>query len=125
MNITSMTYVLCVHIRDQLLLTAEEAALHIGEDVSVREWLHWESNREPVPEYVVKRINDINLKYKSLIKMLAEDEDHSAYVITNYNTYEEYKADHPDETFIDWVIVKQASLIASTAGEHERLHNQR
>lgn len=113
MTVTSMTYVRCVLIRDLLSLSAEEAAKHIGENASVREWINWECNKEPVPEYVVKRISDINLKHQRLIKMMAESQDHSSFILSHYMTFEDYQADHPAESYIDWVVAKHVSQFAN------------
>lgn len=113
MTVTSMMYVRCVLIRDLLSLSVEEAAQYIGENVSVGDWLDWESNRVPVPEYVAKRIGDINLRHQRLIKMMAESQDHSSFILSHYMTFEDYQAAHPAESFIDWVVAKHVSQFAN------------
>lgn len=109
MTVTSMMYVRCILIRDLLSLSVEEAAKYIGDNVSTREWLNWESNKVPVPDYVAKRIGDINLKHQRLIKMMAESQDHSSFILSDYMTFEDYQADHPAESYIDWVVAKHVS----------------
>lgn len=113
MTVTSMMYVRCVLIRDLLSLPVEQAAQYIGENISVRDWLDWESNRAPVTEYVAKRISDINLKHQKIIKMMAESQDHSSFILSHYMTFEDYQADHQAESYIDWVVAKHVSQFAN------------
>lgn len=102
------SYVRCVYIRDLLSLTVEEAAVHIG-DADMREWINWESNRIAVPEYVIKRIDNIAIKHQNLINKLAVTDEPEAYHLGDYDSYEAYKADHPGETYLDWKIAQNIS----------------
>lgn len=105
----NLTYVRCVYVRDLLSLSVEEAATHIG-GVETREWINWESNKEVVPESIIKRIDEIAYKHQNLIKALTEQDDHTPYVIQEYQSFEEYLSDHPGENFIDWKIAQNISL---------------
>lgn len=106
--VTNMSYTRCIFIRDLLSLSVHEAAVHIGE-VSIREWINWEGNAITVPEYVIKRIDDIAYRHKKLIKLLATQQDHSEFVLPEYEDFDSYLADHPGETYIDWKIAQNIS----------------
>lgn len=110
--VKNMTYVRCVYIRDLLSITVEEAAAHIGE-VSIREWINWESNRITAPDYVIKRIAELARKHDNMEWALAKSADQSEYKLPDYQSYQDYLADHPGATYMDWKIAQQISFLAT------------
>lgn len=106
--VTNMAYVRCIFIRDLLSLTVEEAAQYIG-GVGIREWLNWEGNILNVPDYVLKQIDEVAYRHKKMIKLLVTQKDHSEFVLPEYESFEDYLADHPGESYIDWKIAQNIS----------------
>jgi hypothetical protein len=110
--------------RKILMLDVSEAAEGIGK-VSNRTWQYWESGRSKVPDDVdmeiyglVKIRNDMIDEHKK--KQMECEEVGEIYKIPYYHTFEQYIADHPEHSKVNWRLHQAAvSFAFSEGGEVE------
>ncbi|OHV13024.1 DUF1870 family protein [Kushneria phosphatilytica] len=97
-------------LRKMLMLDVSEAASHVGH-VSNRTWQYWEAGRSRIPVDVEmemevlkqKRAERINHIEASMEGVPFEDWD-KALSLKFYQRFEDYQAEHPESTLVDWRI---------------------
>jgi hypothetical protein len=90
--------------RKILFLEVAEAAEHIG-GVPARSWRRWEDGTHRVPSDVENKIQELAEKRLNMIDSidaLIEEQQSDELDIAFYASHDEYKADNPGATVLDW-----------------------